>query len=160
MPSFPAEIRPLFDRFTRGPAAVRKAILGLDAGALNGRRPGDDWSVRDIIIHLADTELVRAVRIRKVIAEDRPLLETYDERLWKRRLHYLWRDPEAALAEFELTRFQTASILAQCDAAAWKREAVHAGRGVITLRDMLALGVDHVDEHVAQVAVIRAYLNR
>jgi hypothetical protein len=138
-----------------GPTLLRQAVDGLDAGAINRRPPGEDWSIRDVVIHLADAELVGAVRFRLVVAQDKAVLPVYDPDVWKRRLHYLWRDPEAAIALFQQTRYGTAELLHQCDAAAWQRTGIHPERGVMTLADLLELYAGHVEEHAAQIATFR-----
>ena len=155
MPTTPEHLRDLMFRFGRGPLLVREAISGLDAGALNRRPVGSDWSIRDIIIHLADAEIVGAMRLRLVIANDAPAIEPWEEGPWKRRLHYLWRDPEAALALFELLVYTNGELLQQCDAQSWKRTGVHPERGVITLEDLLQDRVTHSEEHIAQIREYR-----
>jgi uncharacterized damage-inducible protein DinB len=155
MPQIPVELRALFDRFAIGPSLLRQAVAGLDAGALNRRPPGEDWSIRDVVIHLADAELVGAVRFRLVIAEEGATLPVYDQDLWKRRLHYLWRDPEAAIALFQQTRYGSAELLQQCDAGTWSRSGLHPERGAMTLAALLELYADHVDQHIAQIAAFR-----
>lgn len=155
MPSLPPELKATFARFSAGPTLVRDAIEAIGPGELNRPGPGG-WSIRDVLVHLSDTELVRAVRFRTILADDGPVLWVFDEELWKRRLHYLWRSPEAALSLFQQLRYTNAELLAQCDRQAWARTAVHPELGAITLADVLERGADHVDEHVAQIAELRA----
>lgn len=134
---------------------MHQAIAGLGPGLLNRHLAGEDWSIRDVLVHLADSELVGAVRFRLVLADDEPLLPVYDQDAWKRRLHYLWRDPQAAIALFQQTRFATAEILQQCDAAAWRRSGIHPERGPVTLEELLGIYVEHVDGHISQVERLR-----
>ncbi|HEY5476565.1 MAG TPA: DinB family protein [Tepidiformaceae bacterium] len=151
MPEIPAHLRDAFARFKTGPTLVRSAVSGVDPALLNRRPPGDEWSIRDVIIHLSDTELVRAVRLRMMLAEEQPHLPDVDEGLWKRKLHYLWRDPESAISLFQQTRYANAELLAQCYADAWERTAIHASLGVMTVADQMIRGADHVDDHVGQI---------
>lgn len=151
----PEALRPTFTRFTEGPTFVRDATDGLDPGHLN--RPGPEgWSIRDVLIHLSDAELVGAVRFRLVLAEDEPLLPVYDQDLWKKRLHYLWRSPEAALSLFQQTRFASAEMLQQCSLDAWERVGIHPEHGRLSLADLLETYTAHVDAHIAQIAELRA----
>lgn len=151
----PEALRTTFVRFTEGPTFVRDAAEGIDPGQLN--RPGPEgWSIRDVLIHLADAELVGAVRFRLVLAEDEPALPTYDQDLWKKRLQYLWRSPEAALSLFQQTRFATAEMLQQCSLDAWDRAGIHPQRGRLTLAGLLETYTAHVDAHIAQIAELRA----
>ena len=155
MPTLPEHLRDLMFRYGRGPTEVRQAIHGLDAGTLNRRPPGSDWSIRDVLMHLADAEIAGAMRIRLVIAGDNPEIPLWDQEVWKRKLHYLWRDPEATLALFELLVYTSAELLQQCDRQTWQRTGQHAERGTLTLEDLLKDRVVHIEEHVEQIKTFR-----
>jgi hypothetical protein len=152
--------RALLDAFTRAPGLLREAVRDLGAGEFARRPPGQDWSVRDVVHHLADDELVRAVRIRLAVASPGAPLPAYDEGAWQRRLQYLWRSPELALATLDQVRFGTAEILQRLDDDGWARHGVHPERGELTVAAMVQGGIDHVTEHVAQVEAIRAALRQ
>lgn len=154
MAYLPQELRADFQRFTEGPTKVRQAIGELDPATLN--RPNKDgWCIRDVLIHLADTELVRAVRFRIMLTEDEPVFLPFDEALWKRKLNYLWRSPEAAISLFQQTRYTNGELLRECDLRGWQRKANHPDRGEITVAGLVRIGADHVDEHVLQIAELR-----
>jgi hypothetical protein len=155
MPGVPPHLQPAFDRYARAPGLLRQAVHGVTGFALNRRRPGDDWSIRDIILHLADTELVAAVCLRLVIAGERPSLPGAEPGTWQRRLHYLWRDPEAALALFEQVRYSNAELLQRCERDAWARTGMHETHGEVTLAELLELYAAHGEEHIAQVTSCR-----
>ena len=156
MPTVPPEFRSTFERYLEGPRRVREAVLGVDARALNERPPGGDWSIRDVLLHLVDAELVRSVRLRRIIAEEEPELEPFDQELWQRRLQYLWRDPELALALLDLLVRTNAELVHQSGRDGWRRSGQHAERGRVTVADLLEAGARHFEEHVAQIAATRA----
>ena len=156
MPTLPTALRHQLDAFIAGPSLVRQAIAGIDAGLLNRRAPGDDWSIRDVLIHLTDSEMLGAVRVRLALAEESPTLPVYEQDLWKRRLQYLWRDPELALSLFQQIRYSTAEILEQCGVEAWQRTAIHPQDGPLTVADLVQLYASHVDEHVTQIGATRS----
>ena len=155
MPKVPPALQPVFLEFTEGPTFVARAIAGIEAGLLN--RPGrEGWSVRDVLVHLCDAELVGALRFRMVLAEERPNLPVYEPDVWKKRLHYLWRSPEAALSLFQQMRFGTAELLAQCAMADWDRVGLHPARGEMNVGDLLQLYASHALEHAAQIEALRS----
>jgi len=80
-----------------------------------------------VVLGLTDAELLLAVHVRLVLAEDAPLLPSPDTEVWKRRLHYLWRDVDAALSLFQLTRYTTGELLSRCDGAQWARTGMFGG---------------------------------
>jgi hypothetical protein len=154
MPRLPSEIETAFERYLIGPTLVNEAVRGIDPAQLN--RPNDEgWSVRDIVLHLADTEMMRAVRFGLILAEDEPELPVLNEKQWKRKLHYLWRSPEAALSLFTQMRFAMGEMLRQCDQKSWERGGLHPEFGRLTVADLVRRGVEHVDEHVAQIEAMR-----
>jgi len=150
MSSLPADLRAAFARYTVGPSLVRQAVTGANPGSLN--RPGPDgWSARDVIVHLADFELADGFAHRSIVATgpeaDVPAI---DAQRWRRRLSYLWRDAEAALALFELLRFSNAEIIQHADSEALER---HGRRGdrPLAAADILRTGAAHAEEHAEQV---------
>ena len=58
--------------------------------------PGE-WSVHDIIIHLADSEANAAMRARMIIAQPSGTLMVYDQDVWAKNLDYHSQDVEDAL---------------------------------------------------------------
>lgn len=155
VPSIPASVRDAFEAYVAGPSRLRQALDGVDQVALNQRPVGSDWSIRDVIIHLSDAELVRGERIRRVIAEEQPELRPFDQDQWKRRLAYLWRDVELALSLVELLCHTNAELVRQLDAAGWERWGLYPEQGRVTVGDLIRMGAEHFEEHFRQVETIR-----
>jgi uncharacterized damage-inducible protein DinB len=158
VPRIPDDLKSAFASYVSAPGRLRTTLADLDAGALNRRPAGSDWSIRDIIVHLVDTEIMRAGRFFSILAEDQPVILSFNEEQFKRRLHYLWRDPELSLSLFQQLRFALAEMLEQCDAAAWERTGIHEHHGPITLAELLRRGASHGQEHIAQVIAFREAL--
>ncbi len=70
------------------PSELRHAIDGLSTESLTTPERTGKWSIRDVIQHLADSELVGGYRFRMILAHDRPTLAGYDQDLWAKRLGY------------------------------------------------------------------------
>jgi hypothetical protein len=151
----PEELVEPLARFVQGASLVREAVYGADAGTLS--RPGKEgWSIRDIVVHLADAEMVRATRIRFILAEEEPILAPYDEGMWKRKLHYLWRSPEASLALFDQLRFTTVEILRQLDMKSWERAGMTPEGDRLSVDELIRRGAAHAEEHSAQIKALRS----
>ncbi len=155
MPRIPDAHAEDYARFVRGPALVRETLAGTGPATLNRRPPGEDWSMRDVVIHLADAELVLAVQIRLVLAGAATPLPALAPDLWKRKLLYVFRDPEAALSVFQQTRFATGELLRECSPDAWERAGDHPELGEVTVAELMTSAASHVDEHVAQLRALR-----
>ncbi len=111
--------------------------------------------MRDVVLHLVDSELVRAVQIRFVLAGGEPELPAWDQELWKRKLLYVFRDPEAAISAFEQVRYGTAELLRECAPEAWARTGRHPEFGSVTAAELLVRAADHAEAHADQLRVMR-----
>jgi hypothetical protein len=157
MPRIPDELASAFDEYVAGPAHLRDAIRDLDATVLNRRPAGEEWSTRDVVMHLADAEMVGGVRIRMVIAsEDEPQLPGIDAEQWKRRLHYLFRDIEAAMVTMDHVRFGSAELLQQLSKDSWGKTGLHPNYGQMSIGQLMQHTVEHTAAHIKQIGEFRA----
>ncbi len=126
--AIPPHLAETFDQFVRQPGEVRNAISGIDPGTLNRRPIGSDWSIRDYILLFADSEQWFATALRLALTAEDAALPPIDEAAFLRKLHYLWRDPEAALSLFQQARWANAELLERLDPPHWSREVTIAGQ--------------------------------
>ena len=80
--------RSLVERYKDGYRVVTEALAGISEGELDARPGPGEWTPREVVHHLADSEMTSAIRLRRLIAEDRPTIAGYDEQEFARRLHY------------------------------------------------------------------------
>jgi hypothetical protein len=106
------------------------------------------WTTMEVVCHLADSEQSWAHRMKRIIAEERPLLIGYDESHFAKTLFYHEHDVAEELALIEQTRAQMAKILRKVPSSAWDRTGIHTERGLITLKEMLDVEVAHIPHHV------------
>src|SRR3954447_16361235 len=99
------------DRFEAGADLPAQAIAGLSREELNAFPVPGMWSIQQVVLHLLDSDLVGADRMKRVIAEPNPTLLAYDENLWVKNLHYAELDPALACEMFRLNRRMLASLL-------------------------------------------------
>ena len=71
-----SEIPELLERFRRGAELVAVSITGAAGQELDFVPEPGKWSIRTIVSHLCDSEIVGTMRLRRVIAEDNPKLRT------------------------------------------------------------------------------------
>lgn len=125
-----------------------KAIEGLTKDQLVCFPVPGTWSIQQIVVHLMDTDLVAAYRMKRIIAEDRPKLDCYDETAFAEKLHYNKLDATAASEIFRLNRQQTATMLRLIPDDAFARIAQHPEIGDLPLGQLLRLYCYHVDHHM------------
>jgi uncharacterized damage-inducible protein DinB len=141
----------LIDAFLDGVPRLRRAVADLSPEQLRARPVPGKWSTLEVVCHLADSDQAWCHRMKRVIAEERPLLIGYDESRFTAVLPYLEADLEEMLGLMEAMRRQMARTLRAQPESAWSRTGVHNERGLITLTEMLGLEAEHVPHHIAHI---------
>ena len=144
----------LLDRFRSGYDAVEAAMAAASGSELDRRAAPDEWSVREIVHHLADSEAVAYVRLRRLIAEDEPRIEGYDEPQYARRLHYD-RPIEPSLAVLRAVREASLQLLLSLSDEEWQRAGTHSESGRYAVEDWLRIYAGHSHDHAAQIVATR-----
>jgi hypothetical protein len=109
-----------------------------------------EWSPLQVLQHLADAEMVRAVRLRMMLTQDRPLLIGYDQEAWVSRFGEL-ESPEAALARLRVLRRSNLALFASLTGAEWDRVAPHPERGDLSVRLLALMMAGHDLIHIRQM---------
>jgi hypothetical protein len=142
-------------QYRDGPRVVREALQGASDAELDARPAPGKWSAREIVHHLADSEMTSAIRLRRLLAEDRPQIQGYDQEEFARRLHY-GRPIQASLQAFAAARETTADILDRMSDADWAREGTHSESGRYTAEGWLTIYAAHAHNHAEQIRRARA----
>jgi hypothetical protein len=137
------------------PADLRAAIEGLSARQLSTAEAPGKWSIRHVVRHLADSEIVFAWRLRMILAHDRPPLTGYDQDLWAQRLGYEDSDAREALEEYAVLRRGNLRLLDRASPQDLERYGVHAERGDESAAHLMRMYAGHDTLHLRQVARIR-----
>ena len=145
----------LIDQYKDGYRAVSDTLVGATEKDLDARPAPGRWSAREIVHHLADSEMTSAVRLRLLVASDRPQIAGYDQEEFARRLHYD-RPIEASLDAFKSARRTTGEILDRMTEAEWAREGTHTEHGRYTVEQWLEIYAGHAHNHAQQIRVARA----
>ena len=112
------------------------------------------WSVRDILSHLADCEVVFAFRLRQALAEDNPVIQPFDQENWAAT--YGNYDARMALAAFSAVRQWNLALIAGLKAADFDKPLNHPERGDMTLRVVVETIAGHDLNHLRQVEALLA----
>jgi hypothetical protein len=145
----------LIDKYKDGYRAVAEALTGATDAELDAHPAPGKWSAREIVHHLADSEMTSAIRLRLLLATERPTILGYDENEFAKRLHYD-RPIEASLAALEAARRSTAEILDRMGESDWVREGTHTDSGRYTMDTWLEIYAVHAHNHAAQIRRARA----
>jgi DinB superfamily len=140
----------LVQQYKDGVARVKEALAGATAAELDARPAPDKWTAREIVHHLADSEMTSAIRVRRLIAEDKPVIVAYDQEEYARRLHYD-RPIEASMSAFAAARETTGELLDRLSEVEWARVGTHSESGHYSVLIWLDIYAKHAHGHADQI---------
>lgn len=146
-----SELADLLERFRRGGELIAVVSTGAAGPELDYVPQPGAWSVRQIVCHLSDSEIVGADRMRRVIAEDHPRLVGYDQNAWAEKLDYRRRKISQALEMFRKLRAENFELLKDLPEETYRRTGEHSERGALSLFDLLRIYAEHAEAHARQI---------
>jgi hypothetical protein len=151
----PQERQQLIARYAEGVAEVERALDGFPEENLSARPLPDKWTAREIVHHLADSESISAQRLRKLLTEERPIIQGYDQERYAVLLRYNERELAPALEAFRAARATTTQLLSKMTTADWEREGWHTESGRYTAETWLQIYAAHAHGHADQIRRLR-----
>jgi len=130
---------------------LQAALASLPPEMWHDKPAEDEWSVHEMIIHLADSEVHSYIRCRTILAEPGTTLMHFDEHQWSVVLQYATQDVNEALTLIAIIRRVTGALLDNIPAALWSHRGIHSKRGPMTLDDWLETYTEHIAAHIAQL---------
>lgn len=152
------ERQELIAKYKDGYKEVTKNLDGFPKALLTAHPIPGKWSATEIVHHLADSETTSAIRLRRLLVEDNPLIQGYDQEAFAARLNYNNRDMAPALDAFRSARATTAQLLDSMTDDDWLREGTHSESGSYTAEDWLAIYAAHAHNHASQIGRLREAL--
>jgi uncharacterized damage-inducible protein DinB len=140
--------RALIDQYEKGGDDLKMAVRGLDRQDLLAFPVSGRWSIQQLVIHLLDSDLILADRMKCVIAEENPKLMAFDENRFVKFLHYDEQSIDDAVTIFGLNRRNFAKVLKELPDSSFDRVGTHSERGQMKLSDLLAGTVNHLKHHL------------
>ncbi len=131
------ETHRLIDRFEAGIAAMESAFAGTPEALLDVAPAPGKWTIRQIVVHVADADVVSAMRFRQVAAEPGARLIAWDQEVWTEKLSYSKQPAQEAMQAFIAVRRFTAQMLRNLPEAAWQQAGDHSEKGPVGLKDLV-----------------------
>ena len=152
--------RQLIEAFAGGGERLRAACAGLSREDVLATPGPGDWSIQQLVIHLADSDAIVIERMKRILTEDNPTLLWADESAYARRLHCEAQSIEDALLLFEVGRRQFARILRKLSEADFQRVGTHNKRGEVSLEGLLSGYNNHLETHLKFLLAKRERLGK
>jgi hypothetical protein len=136
------------------PARLNSLVAAMGPqGAEKAPAPGK-WNARQIVCHLADCELVFAFRIRQTLAQERHVVQPFEQDEWAR--NYAAYSASDALALFSAARMWNCALVNSLDPAAFGKSLTHPERGDMTFRTLIETMAGHDLNHLRQLESLAA----
>lgn len=154
----PEERSSLIAQYVAGYDEVMKALDGFPTESLGAHPIPGKWSAREIVHHLGDSETTAALRLRKLLVEEKPTIEGYDQDQFAIKLRYNEREMAPALEAMRAARETTRQVLSVMTEEEWQREGVHTESGPYSVEKWLRIYADHAHNHATQIERLKQAL--
>jgi hypothetical protein len=152
------EVQVLVSKYKAGYEEVVDSLKDFPIESLTAHPIAGKWSAREIVHHLGDSETVSSIRLKRLLSEDNPVIQGYDQDEYAVRLKYNERDMNPSLEAFRAARVSTAQIMEAMSLEDWSRKGSHTEHGAYSATDWLKIYADHAHNHAAQIRALKAAL--
>ncbi|HKO59066.1 MAG TPA: DinB family protein, partial [Thermoanaerobaculia bacterium] len=145
------------DALSATPSRVRALIEGLSEAELSFTPGPDTFSIRENVAHLRDIDLLGyEQRVARTLDELEPHLPDLDGAALAIERDYAHQPVGPALEAFAASRARSIARLRRAAEADLARTAVYEGTGVVTLRRILELWIEHDAGHLHDIELLLA----
>ena len=142
----------MIEEYGRGFDLLTAALAEVPREAWEFRSALNEWSVHEILVHMADSELMGVIRLHKLIAEPGTTLMTYEENKWAEALNYQNQDVDDALQIFKLLRRRTYRLIKNLPDQVFTHSVMHPEWDEpYTIEKWIVVYARHPPEHVEQL---------
>lgn len=135
---------------------LERLIKGVPAAKLRKRPTPEQWSVTEILAHMADAEIVGAFRMRFILGAPGSAIVAFDQDSWAKSLNYAKRDARKSLALFRAVREGNLAMLKSLKPEQWQHFGMHSERGKETIERVVLMFAGHDVNHTRQIEKILA----
>jgi uncharacterized damage-inducible protein DinB len=146
-----AKIAGLISKYADQPGDLIAAVEGLAETELNNSLDRGKWNIRQQVNHMADCEMNYVQRMKKVIAEENPLLTVFESDKWAKSLFYDKSSVDDSIALFFTLRTSMTRVLRGLKDKDFNRSGIHTEDGKVTLLEFLERAVEHADHHTKMI---------
>jgi DinB family protein len=150
-PVLVGSIQPAISLLEKTPKILETLLCDLSGELLHWKPAPDRWSISEVLAHLSDLEQLYAERSRRMVSEDSPALQKYDQ-AQSPGGDYSRGSAGEHLAHFVRARRSSTGFLKGLPASAGERTGIHSELGCVTLSQMLNEWALHDLGHLRQIA--------
>jgi len=130
---------------------LARLIKGVSPAKLRKRPAPEQWSVAEVLAHLADVEIVISWRMRSVLGAPGTSIQAYDQNAWVVAGHYEKRDPRKSVELHRVLREANLALLRSLKPQQWKQYGLHSERGQESIERIARMVAGHDINHIHQI---------
>lgn len=151
----------LLQRLRETPSTLATLIDGLSDAEIRWRNSDGEFSALENICHLGDIEAEGyAVRINRLLNETNPVLADIDGSRLAVERTYNEQDPDLRLSAFAIARTRNLEMLNGLGTGELDRKGSLEGVGIVTLRRLAEMMLEHDESHLQDLRSQRHELKR
>ncbi len=139
---------------------LKQLVGGLSENILRLPQRRGKWSILEVLQHLADTEMVYGYRIRMILIENKPELQSTDLEAWARTLDYNSMRPTDAIEQLRVLRNANLRLFRSLSKEQLAREGVDSEQGATSLETLIIMLAIHDETHLHQITRIKHSVRR
>jgi DinB superfamily len=145
------ERRQVLESFGRAPMLLAAALRQLPKKMWLYKPAPGRWSIHEIIVHLADSEVSSYLRCRYLIADPGITLAEFDPEKWAGLLGYFHQSTREALEIIRRLRRMTYQLMATLPESVWLHTLEDPRRGTVSLEQWIERQERHIPHHIDQI---------
>ena len=142
------------EQLQHAPQLIRDTVADFDEAQLDTRYR--NWTVRQIVHHLADSHMNAFIRFKWTLTEELPLIKSYNETLWSEIVDARTTPIDCSLNLLDGLHYRWGELIKKLDDEQLERCYFHPEIGdQLSLNQALPSYVWHTNHHMAQVQWLR-----
>ncbi|MDZ4765646.1 MAG: DinB family protein [Chloroflexota bacterium] len=148
----PEERIALIETFRHVPDVLEDTLRPLSDAQLTLEALPGEWTVAQIVHHLADAHMNAFIRFKLILVEDYPTFKAYEQVDWAETPEALDASVQDSLLIIRGLHHRWARLMATLSEGQWERKGLHPHLKEITAEGLLTGYVRHSQNHLDQIA--------
>lgn len=144
--------RPVLQIIADTPRRLARLVEAIGPARIDSAPAPGKWSAREILSHLADSEVVFAFRLRQTLAQDHHVIDPFDQDTWAKT--YAACDAETALGAITVVRAWNLALIRSLKPEDFSKAVTHPERGTMTFQTIVETMAGHDCNHIKQIEAI------
>ncbi|CAH1203659.1 hypothetical protein PAECIP111893_02027 [Paenibacillus plantiphilus] len=134
---------------------LAQAVEGLTDEALKWKAAPNQWSVTEVLAHLADHNIVVSFRIREILSRSEARLPAFNQDPWVNGQRANEEDAADILNVFGALLHYNSLLFQRLSPDDWEKTGVNWKGDIVSLSAIIHAFIAHVQTHLAQIARIK-----